>query len=399
MKALRAADLVASIGVNTHIGNAAIAQPYGNIPLIVQCVNYLGVKSLRDMPGGALAQYQQVAAGTGAKFVMAISETGPGNYAGDLAFNGSLASSGYVMAFEGCNEPDSAYATSLGGSAAAAAAFQPHVAAAATQWGVKAIANSFGNIWPDPGSYGTTGNLSAHADWGNAHIYYDPHQCGCNGDGYFGLGVIQWVQKDAALTTPGKPVANTEFGWQHGKNSEAAVAAYVLTFFLSAHAQWGSPFSGVYALFDDGSGTWGLFNDNGTPRPVATAIRNLIMLLQDESATARSFTPDAPNITVGNLPAGENVNAGGHAALYQKASGELWLALWNDQALTTDDTATPANQAKAVSSVSVTISGHAPIGTIEIYDPLVSSTAQRSITNAAAFNVSLPAHPILCRFL
>ena len=399
MQAKRAHDFTQTVGLNTHIGNAAIAPQYTNVPLIGSCVNYLGVKHLRDMPGGTQDQYLAVAKATGAKFVMAISETGPGNYQGDLNFNLALAQAGVVFALEGCNEPDSAYAASLGGNVGQAAIFQQTVYAAAQVLGVPCIANSFGNIWPDPGSYGTTGDLSAIADWGNAHTYFDPHQCGPNGDGYFGLGMIQWVQKDALLTTPGKPVAHTEFGWRHDHNTEAAVAAYTLEFLFSAFDQWSSPLSCVYALFDDGSGMWGLFDGNGLPRPVASAIRNVLMLLEDDGPNAATFAPESLAVTIGNMPGGENVNAGGHALLLQKSDGELWLVLWNEQRLTTEDTATPPNAPITVPPVSVTVSVPGHIGFVLVYDPLVSNVAQRAVMNVGTFNLLLPAHPILCRLI
>jgi hypothetical protein len=399
MQALRAKDFVNSAGVNTHVGNAAIAAPYGNIALVSACVNYLGVQRLRDMPGGPLAGYEAVAGVTGAKYCMAISETAPASYAGDLAFNLSLAATGAVFALEGCNEPDGAYATSQGGSAHAAAAFQPTVYAAAQKQKLITVANSFANIWPDPGSYGTTGDLSAYADWANAHTYFQPHQCGPNGNGYFNLGMIQWVQKDAGLTTPNKPCAHTEFGWLHGTNSENAIASYVLTFFFSAHSQWSCPFSACYALFDDSAGAWGLFNNDGTPRPAAIAIRNVLMLLKDGADDALRFTPDLMLMTLANSPAGENVNAGGHAALYQKANGELWLVLWNDQRLTTEDGASPPDASISVPPAYVTINLPSSVGLIEVYDPLLSVTAQRSIANTGTFTIAVPARPVLCRLV
>lgn len=399
MQAKRARDFTQTVGVNTHIGNAAIAPQYGNIPLIGSCINYLGVKRLRDMPGGAKEQYLAVADGTNAKFALAISETSPANYQGDLNFNIALAQAGVVFALEGCNEPDSAYAASQGGNVGQAAIFQQTVFAAAQALELPCIANSFGNIWPDPGSYGTTGDLSAIADWGNAHTYFDPHQCGPNGNGYFDLGMIQWVQKDALLTTPGKPCAHTEFGWRHDHNTEAAVAAYTLTFLLSAFDQWTSPLSCVYALFDDGAGMWGLFDGNGLPRPVASAIRNTLMLLADDGPNASTFAPAELAVTVANLPSGENVNAGGHTLLLQKSNGELWLVLWDDQNLTTEDNAQPPNVAIAVPAVSVTITVPGHIGLVLVYDPLVSTVAQRAVTNVGTFNLLLPAHPILCRLI
>jgi hypothetical protein len=399
MQALRAADLLRSMGVNTHIGNAGIAPQWSQTAQTIAALRYLGIDRLRDMAGGGQADYEAVATAIEALFAFAISETAPQNYQGDL--DQYLAMVIDAFALEGPNEPDAAYSVSLGGSPAHAASFMPTLYAAAQKHGLIGIANSFGIIWPDPGSYGTTGDLSSSADWGNAHTYYDPHQCSPNGDGLYGTGMIDWVQRNARMTTPGKPVAHTEFGWRHDRNSEAAIAAYTLTFFLSVHAMWGCPFAAIYSLFDDSSGAWGLFDGSGKPRQVATAIHNLRQMLRDDAPDALRFIPGAVPMLITGMPAGENGNCGGHSALYQKSNGEYWLALWNEQTLTSDDPS--GNKPITVAPVPITVVVGIPlpntVGLALLYDPLLSANPIRSFANTATFHLSLPAHPILLRLL
>ena len=117
---------------------------------------------------------------------------------------GHRSPSHWVVAYEGPNEPDAPYSVSFGGPfLRQAAAFMPTLYHAAQQDGVPAIQTSFGVVWPRS-DYGTTGDLAAYADYGNAHVY--PQVCpGCRG--LYGTGVIDWLNREARKTTPGKPVA------------------------------------------------------------------------------------------------------------------------------------------------------------------------------------------------
>lgn len=389
MQPLAARSLVDSIGVNTHIGNSAIAPVYEDVSNTIAAAKYLGIRLLRDMEGD-VGLFRLAAAAIGAKLVLAIGETGPKNYPLELGANLALGSQ-YLAALEGPNEPDDSYAQGQGGSIEAAAAFQPIIFAAARAIGVAAIANSFGTIWPDPGNYGKTGDLSPWADYGNAHTYFDPHQCGANGNGFFQSGMLDWVQRSARRTVPGKPVAHTEFGWRADHNSAQAIAEYVTTFVVSNHGQWGSPMSIYYGMFDDMAGQWGLFDTNGAPRAAATALRNLIQLMDDQRGSAALRPID---IKITGLPPGENANAGGHAALYQKLNGEYWLALWNDQRLTTPDP--PPNKPIVVpTSRCVVTLPTAARG--DLFDPLVSLSPTVGFGVFTTFSVVVPTHPVLLR--
>lgn len=395
IQAKRAHDLISAIGLNTHVGNTADAAAYGSIDNIVQAVKYCGVTLLRDGDCD-LGLLRVLAAATAARVVCLIGEVAPAEYVTQLGELLALPPK-MIAALEGPNEPDSAYAESLGGSPKAAATFQSLLYAAARSMGVPAIANSFGIIWPDPGSYGTTGDLSAWADYGNSHCYYDPHQCGPNCNGYYGTGMLAWLVHNAQLTVPGKPVAHTEFGWRRDHNTDAAIAAYTLEFFLSAHWMWGGPFAIAYGMFDDGSGQWGWFNDDGTPRPVATAVRTMLGLLADPRANAATFSPGSLTVSLSSLPAGENANAGGHFGLYQQANGDWWIPVWNEQRLMTEDGATPNVAVSPAAPVMTTLTLPAAASAIDVFDPLIGDRPIDSTSHAAKIAFALPTHPVLVR--
>ncbi len=104
------------------------------------------------------------------------------------------------------------------------------------------------------------------------------------------------MNREARKTTPGKPVAITEWGYTtparrgYGAVSEATQAAYVLEFILDAHNA-GNPYYFYYGLLNDGAGNFGLFHNDFTPKKAAVALHNLFALLHDPAPDATSFTP------------------------------------------------------------------------------------------------------------
>ncbi|HET8995303.1 MAG TPA: hypothetical protein VFN42_01415, partial [Acetobacteraceae bacterium] len=400
MQAARAQDLLNGFGINTHLDGCCNGNGgnYNDTDAVIRAIRYIGkVKLLRDFceSDKLLRIAPRVTAATGAHFWCAIGETRPKGYPEQLELMRRGHRDHWVVAYEGPNEPDAPYVGSLGGPfLRQAAAFMPTLHRAAQQDGVAAIQTSFGVVWPHS-DYGTTGDLAADADYGNAHVY--PQACpNCLGAG--NKGAIAWMDREARKTTPGKPVAISEWGYTtpahagYGAVSEAAQAAYALEFILDAH-QAGDPYYIYYGLLNDGSGNFGLFHNDFMPKKSAVALHDLFALLHDPSPRATSFTPGRLDVHLHGMPRAE-ANAGGRSALFQQADGIFWLALWNEQIL---NDYRGDNHDVHVAPVPVRVSFDRPVESITEYDPVDHGTAPLASGKGSSFALQLPAHPVLLR--
>jgi hypothetical protein len=149
----------------------------------------------------------------------------------------------------------------------------------------------------------------------------------------------------------------------------------------------GSKLTDLYELFDEpqyaGTGiafeaAWGLFNADGTPKPAATALRNLMALIGDNGAGAATFpTCGGVNYTLSGLP------GSGQSVLLEKADGTYELVVWNDQNVMAGDGSSH--------NVSVNLGGNFAYS---VFDPLVGTTALQS-GNGSSLTVAVSDHPIV----
>jgi hypothetical protein len=126
---------------------------------------------------------------------------------------------------------------------------------------------------------------------------------------------------------------------------------------------------------------------NGTPKEAATAIHNLTTILSDPGASS-SFTPGSLNYSVSNLP------ATGNQMLLEKSNGTFELVLWAEPTIWN-----PTTQQDVIAPTeNVTVSlGKAE--NVEIFDPLVGTTAIASYSNVRSVNVSLTDHPLVVQIV
>jgi len=384
-------NFVNSIGINTHLDFAG--STYGNINLVETEIDYLGVRNLRDSPEsaadlGAPGLWQQVADATGAKFDAYIPEGSPAAMSNSLSLMSALAQQGILNFIEGPNEEDDSYATSQGNSLLTAAAFQKQLYATSHAWGLAVINMSFGSGWgaSPTGDYGTVGNLSAYANYANAHTYF--------GTGNPPLYAIEALNGDAGLAAPGQPVITTEMGWyttssltDPGTVSQTVQAKYMLDGLLDAYQQ-GDAGTYLYELMDQQSNkayseaNFGLFNADGTAKPAAVALHNLTALLADDGA---SFTPGSLFYSLTGTLSTD------HSLLLEKSDGTFWLALWNEARLS--GPAYPTDVIVPNHTVALTL-GSAVSG-IAVYDPMTGISAVQSIGPTQTAQISLPDHPVL----
>ena len=363
--ATSAAAFVNSLGINTHLDFNAYG--YDNIQATEQAIRYLGISNLRDSaqsPEDA-SLWQQVSQATGAKFDDYIGETSPGGMQDDLSYVPQLGEEGVLNAVEGGNEEDDSYPASLGNNLQTAAAFQSQVASTAHSLGLPAINMSFGAGWTAAnnwqGDYGAVGDLSGAADYANAHTYPNPGQTPDS--------TMQRLNGLASLAASSQSIMTTEMGWDGNSFSQTDVAKYVVDATLDGWKD-GDTKTYFYALFDDGSGPFGLMNQDGSPKPAGAALHNLTTLLGDSGGGS----PGSLDYSLDGTAPGDN------SLLLEKSDGSYWLALWdesNGDHTVTLSLATPAS--------------------VDVYDPLTGNDPVQSDGTTSSAQIDLSDHPLLVR--
>jgi hypothetical protein len=362
--AVSAAAVAGAIGVNTHLDFQSSA--YQNLPVTEKAIEYLGVRNLRDSAQVAedLTIWPKVAKATGTKFDDYMGEGSPALDTADLAYVARLAGLGVLNAVEGGDENDNSYAVAQGNSIAWTAKFQRQVYATGHALGLPVINMSFGAGWTWlndwRGDYGKVGNLSPYADYANAHTYQN---VGATPD-----ATILMLDADALLAAKSRPVVTTEIGWNTAQFSQHDVARFALDAVFDAVSA-GNARLYFYALFDDGSGAYGLMNANGSSRPAGAAVHNLTTILAD-SGTPR---PGSLSYSLSALSANDRT------LLMEKANGAFELAVWNETA----------------AAHMTTLRLAAPASAIHLYDPLTGSGIKQTALGTQAITFQVPNHPVI----
>ncbi len=261
-----------AIGINTHTDFAYEGSPYLDLDKTIRCIQYTGVNHLRDAAAkfDTCDKWIKVRNATGAKFCAFLPSESPANIERAFTYLPKLYRNGLIEFFEGPNEPDKPYCIEQGNSITWAADFQKHSVAPFANSLAKPLINmSVGSGWTADddwkGNYDAIPNMLGYASFGNAHTYPN-----------VGQDVVTMMQKLnelASLSLPGEPVFTTELGWDLGQgHTQDQVAADIIKAVNSNLA----PIIYIYALFDDQSGRFGLFDNDGTPRAGAKAVQGLI---------------------------------------------------------------------------------------------------------------------------
>jgi hypothetical protein len=371
--AARANDFVLSLGINTHIDFENYG--YQNLAIVESSINYLGLKNIRDSAQSAsdVQTWLQVSRATGAMFDDYIAETSPAGMVADLGFVQQLAQEGILNYLEGGNEEDDPYAQLLGNTLQGTALFQQQVYAVGHALGLPVINMSFGSGWTAAndwlGNYGSVGDLSAYADFGNAHTYPGTDQ----GTDWS----IQRLNGLATLAASTRPTITTEIGWNASQGfTPVQVATDVLQAAMDG-MKAGNAKTYFYALFNDGSGLFGLMNQDGSPTVAGTALHNLTTLLADNNATASTFTTGTLSYSLGGATASDN------ALVMEKSDGSYWISLWNENDAPHD----------------VTLTIGSPASEIRVFDPISGTTATRDVSQATSVTVSVGANPQLVEMI
>ncbi len=365
--AISATAFIRTLGVNTHLD---FGGTYANLTQVEANLNYLGLPNVRDSAEAAsdAQTWLQVSQATGVKFDDYIAETSQAGMQTDIGFMTQLANEGILKAVEGGNEEDDSYPQSLGNTVAATALVQRQLFALGQQLGLTVINMSFGSGWTAAnnwqGDYGSVGDLSAYTTYANAHTYPNV--------GQLPNAAITALNSDAELAAASRPVLTTEIGWTTTSFSATAIAQYAVDATLDGIVD-GDAGMYFYALYDDSSGTFGLFNSDGTARPVATALHDLTTLLADPGATAATFTAGSLNYSLSGTESTDN------ATLIEKSDGSYWIGLWNEGGTTH----------------TVTVTLPAAATQTAVFDPVTGTASIESASNASTISVSLAGDPLL----
>ncbi|WP_267360819.1 MULTISPECIES: carbohydrate-binding domain-containing protein [unclassified Methylobacterium] len=386
--AVRVADVIGKVGVNSHI-NYTDGQ-YANINQDLSDIQYLGLTNLRDAaPNPALAGQDNLAAAAlaGMKFDFIVQGSlNPVDAVKQIhAF--VVAHPGSVTAIEGPNEVNNFPVTYHGvtGTAAAQAYQQDLYAAVKADPILKTIPVLSFTDFPISKTV---------SDFNNIHLY--------NKIGGQPRSDISGGDADAVAADPGKPVAITELGYQTSIPAgvainwegvdEAAQAKLIVNSVLDA-GQLGSNKIYLYQLLDaysDPQNTnienhFGLFRLDNTPKHAATALHNLTSILSDPGSDASHFSPGGLAYSLSGMP------SSAYSLLTQKSDSSYQIVLWNEPDIWNEQ----AHRSMPTASSPITIQLDQVFSTIQIYDPVNGSTPVQTLHNVSSVSLAMADHPFI----
>jgi hypothetical protein len=389
--AVPAAAFQNSIGICVHLGYDS-AHGWGNNAYgdfegkVMPALRYLAgqKKSLRLLRDSFaytyyLPKFEQINAELGIRFTL-YPGTGP-----QVDYNAGMAwvkqHPNVVRTAEGNNEFDN-WAPIFGGSAGpqAGVAEQKQIYQDLQGTGILVANMSVAN----PDNWGQVGDLSAVADLTNAHVYPA-------GGVQPGNWIPAWLQRQAT-PTPGKPIAITESGYSTLPSTVASVsypvqAKQILNLFFDAFFYETVIETSIYELLDenpDPGGTdreqhFGIFEYDGKPKPAATAIANLLSIIDDQTGTQ------------GGRLAYTTQGLNGRAVLMRKNNGAFLIVVWAEPEIWDQGTRTE----KPAPTQDVTVAFGETAQTVQVFDPMVSADPIAQAQNAGQINVQVVDHPII----
>ncbi len=236
------------------------------------------------------------------------------------------------------------------------------------------------------------GNVSDWVDQGNWHAYF--------GNGSQPAQSIADGVRFAQMSAPGKPVTISESGYftayedntGWGGVDEKTQAKNTLNLLADAFKQ-GVSLTYLHNLYEgaenpslkDIENTFGLFHRDGTAKPVAVAIHNLMTLLMDDATNRRTFNAGRLDYALLNMP------PHGETLLLQRASGCFHLLLWNEEP--NWNPVTRSETSVTVTPVSVSLPKDDNM--IKVFDPLRGVLPVQTLHHARYFQVALVDHPLI----
>lgn len=262
-----------------------------------------------------------------------------------------------------------------------------------------------------PEWYREVGNLAPWCDYANLHFYtpsFGEH-FGRPAPPTDGLHIGRGGKREMGLLSlaktlaPGKPMIVTEAGystrlvasdWDAGV-TERAAARYIPRMLLEL-LNHGVERGYIYELYDqegnDMHGGLGMLRADGSLKPHAAAIRNMIRILEDPGP---AFRPDSLEFSLAAAIAVrddlDHRTDEIHHSLLQKRDGRFYLILWHETAGFNPDT----DQDILVPDQTVTLQLTAQYGLARIFNPLLSKEPQSQFSGVQTLTLKVPDHPII----
>lgn len=346
----RAQEIVDIKGVTLHLTYQGT--PYTDFNAVLNALDYVGIKRVRDGWGtgrdniAALVRDQFRPRGIKLCLVSDMDDWPPGTTATQLvAYHKAYGYMQDIAFIEGDNEPggfsptDAALEQARSRTAAIHLAFMAEPTASHIIRGTPSLADTNADIKYQKlalnGGLPNTQAVTFHDYPGGDRMMNDTilNTLGRNG-------------RHIKPTPSGTPlkIISTETGFSSGTTGDggknmpdAARPAQEVRIWLEHARGLGTGDRAIdvllscnYELVDQSSGAdteqaFGMFEQDWTPKPAATALRNAILLLRDPASTALSFAPTA----LGHTLAG--ASSATRSMLMQKADGAWWLAIWQQQ--------------------------------------------------------------------
>jgi hypothetical protein len=326
-----------------------------------------------------------------------------------------LAEAGALLAFEGNNEPNNwgvTYQGEKGGGREASwmavaklqrdlyqAVKSDPVLAAYPVWSISEPGAQRDNVGLQylaipPGAQTLMPDGTTYADAANVHNYiYHPHSrypadnktwdaadptSASRVDGLFGNFGVTWSRRFRGHTQQQLdllPRVTTETGARiEGPVTEELQGLHLINMYL-AQFKRGYTYTAVYLLRDrtdeDGNQAFGFYRPDYSPRKAALYLHNLTTILADNGTSAR---PGELDVTIPDQP--NTV----HDLLLQLSDGTFQLIVWGERLRGQDR---------------ITIRLGVTPASVRIYDPTLGVEPVQTLSNAAAFELTLSDHPVV----
>jgi hypothetical protein len=227
----------------------------------------------------------------------------------------------------------------------------------------------FGNTTPQPPS------IAGTANYNNIHFY--PFS-GTQPTTYVGSTMVAALNP-ANQPIVGAPTVITEGGYctpsaQSGAVDQTTQARLEMNIYFDMFTA-GVPYTTLYTLFDFNTGdgacidNYGFYqSDQATIKANGTAVKNTYTILNDTGGTALTFTPGQFNYSISGLPVAGS--GGGNSLLLEKSNGTWEIVVWKEPTIWNDTTHSQVTPSTSSLTVSLPITAT----TVNVYDPIVSTT-------------------------
>lgn len=381
-------DFLNSLGINAHV---SLAQgPYKDVFALSGKLNYLGIANVRDdvrNTTSSLARYQTLGS-TGTKLTLMLSPKAVPDVDGAIGALAPLSS--FIDTLEGANEINVTPPVYSGYTGVPAAqAYQRKIWSSSKAnpnfaTGAKVAQFTYGPVVVNPEGDGV-------ADVSNVHLYPTLKQ-----PPFYTIAMAA-----KTLGVPAHKIYVTEFNYPTSVDANKGVnetvqAKYMLDGIFDA-TKLGFKRTYIYEVMDEGTTlsnqemNFGLFHYDGTAKLAASAVHNLTQILgTGVTNPPQKFSPGALTYSIAQKLTLAYMDANLYHLLLQGPNGTFYLVLWAEPPLYSGTTpiAPPAAHP-------VTISFPSAHSDIQVFDPLVGTTAISDFPSTNTVTVSTVDHPII----